>query len=369
MSVYPRKDGVYVFDFWRRGIRFYGVTGCTQERAARQFERTEKDKAAAQEAAIKEQRSAPLRVSVAFHRFWSDVGQHYRGTWRQTVWTALAWLEDRLGRDTLLADIDDDHIRALVAERRGEGVAPATVNRTVTELLRTLLRRARRHWKQHGLPDIVWADLLLAEPRERVRELRDHEEEKLDGAMRADYLPAIKFAVVSGLRKRELVNLRWTDIDWTAGIVTVLGKGDKVRLVPLTTEMRAMLAPLRGQHDDYVFTYVALATRRKAGTPWRLRGRRYPITYSGLSTAWRRHGGEKAGVPDFRIHDLRHTTGTRLLRASGNLKLVQQLLGHEQIATTTRYAHADDHDLREAMERLGRKRRQISRFNTDLLIS
>src|SRR5690348_3637664 len=99
MSVYRRKDGIYVYDFWRRGVRFYGPTGCTQERAARQYERAEKDKAARRDAAVAEQRSAPLRVKVAFHRFWTEAGQHYRGTWRQTVWTALGWIEDRLGGD------------------------------------------------------------------------------------------------------------------------------------------------------------------------------------------------------------------------------------------------------------------------------
>ncbi|MDG2571043.1 tyrosine-type recombinase/integrase, partial [Vibrio parahaemolyticus] len=59
---------------------------------------------------------------------------------------------------------------------------------------------------------------------------------------------------------------------------------------------------------------------------------------------------EETGVTDFRFHDNRHTAATRLLRSSGNLKLVQKLLRHEDIATTTKYAHVTDEDLRLAME-------------------
>ena len=64
-------------------------------------------------------------------------------------------------------------------------------------------------------------------------------------------------------------------------------------------------------------------TLRLAGTPRapkdgreQVRGQRYPITKSGFASAWRRHGPKAARITDFRIHDLRHTAGTRLLRAA-----------------------------------------------------
>ena len=57
-----------------------------------------------------------------------------------------------------------------------------------------------------------------------------------------------------------------------------------------------------------------------------------------------------AGIPDFRFHDLRHTFATRLLRKTGNLKLVSRLLGHTTVETTTRYAHVLDGDLQSAMD-------------------
>uniref|UniRef100_UPI0037511B05 tyrosine-type recombinase/integrase n=1 Tax=Cypionkella sp. TaxID=2811411 RepID=UPI0037511B05 len=58
----------------------------------------------------------------------------------------------------------------------------------------------------------------------------------------------------------------------------------------------------------------------------------------------------EAGIEDFRFHDLRHTFASRLLRLTGNLKLVSRLLGHTQIETTMRYAHVLDEDLRTGLE-------------------
>jgi len=57
-----------------------------------------------------------------------------------------------------------------------------------------------------------------------------------------------------------------------------------------------------------------------------------------------------AGIVDFRFHDLRHTFATRMLRQTGNIKLVSRLLGHSSIETTARYAHVLVDDMRAALE-------------------
>src|SRR5205823_5825862 len=91
-----------------------------------------------------------------------------------------------------------------------------------------------------------------------------------------------------------------------------------------------------------------------------MRGERYPITYSGLGTAWRRYGAAKAGIEDFHLHDLRHTAATRLLRdGKANIKVVQKLMRHEDIATTAKYAHAFDEDVLAAMEAETQARQKV----------
>lgn len=356
MSVYPRADGIYVYDFQIKGIRFCGTTGVRSKRAADEAERKAREAAKQTVAAIRDQRTGPMTINVAFDRFWVEVGEHYRGSYRALVWSALEWLAGQLGPNTLLRDIGPNKITEAVARRRGEGVKNSTVNATVPEILRMVLRRAKENWEQE-LPNIRWGEHTLPEPRERVRELRDHEEAKLVANMRPDYLPLISFALTSGLRMKELVDLRWRTIDWTAKTITVRGKGDKFATIPLTGLMQAILSPLRGHHPEFVFTYVAVSTRSKAGKPHRIKGTRYPVTYEGLKTAWRRFGGAKAGIEDFRFHDQRHTVASRLLRESGNLKLVQKLLRHEELATTAKYAHADHEDLLAAMESVEKSRK------------
>ena len=93
-------------------------------------------------------------------------------------------------------------------------------------------------------------------------------------------------------------------------------------------------------HRRFVLTYIDQQTKRRL---------RVVPNGGGLDVDWRATLNA-AGIPDFRFHDLRHTFATRLLRKTGNLKLVSRLLGHTTVETTTRYAHVLDDDLQNAMD-------------------
>jgi integrase len=80
-------------------------------------------------------------------------------------------------------------------------------------------------------------------------------------------------------------------------------------------------------------------------------GQRYPLTPSLARKHWLILRAE-AGVSDFRFHDFRHDVGTKVLRATGNLKIAQRALNHASIQTTLRYAHVLDEEIREALERV-----------------
>ena len=90
----------------------------------------------------------------------------------------------------------------------------------------------------------------------------------------------------------------------------------------------------------------------------RVRGQRYPLTVNGAKSAWQRMRA-KAGVTDFRFHDFRHDFGTKLLRDTGNLKLVQRALNHADIKSTLRYAHVLDEDVAAAVERVAKSRNKV----------
>jgi integrase len=262
---------------------------------------------------------------------------------------SLTWLEREVGSHTLISTIDDAVVAKLVAIRRGQGVAPATVNRSATEPLRKILNRARDVWGQ-SVKKIDWKRHMLKEPRERVRVLSSTEESNLFEQLRPDYQSVVQFALLTGCRLCEIVpgkhypGLKWKDVDWAARTITVLGKGGHVGTIPISKGVRELLFPLQGHHDEYVFTYVC--QRADAG---RVRGHRYPMTREGLKTEWRRAKLD-ANLLDYRFHDNRHTAATAVLRATGNLKIVQKLLRHSDVTTTAKYAHALADDVRAAME-------------------
>lgn len=372
MSVYkPKNSPFYHYDFQCGGNRFYGTTETANRREAEALERAEKERAKAAVKAAKSAGGGPLTIDAATARYWEEVGKLHANA--DTTWTDLGRLVDYFKPSKLLTDITDGDVAALVQWRRSQPawgrettkddkpmrmVSAATVNRSTTLVLKKVFTRAKRTWRYSFPSEPIWRDHFLAEPKERVRELRKDEGAALALATRTDYQPIFDFARATGLRLEECL-LRWSEVDWQTGWISKKGKGDRLVKTAITTTVRDVLLPLRGHHPEWVFTYEAARARKavsayKADGEPRIKGARYPITYSGLKTQWKRIR-TNADVTDFRFHDFRHDLATKLLRATGNLKTVQKALSHADIKTTTRYAHVLDEEVAEAMEALGQK--------------
>jgi len=340
----PRSP-YYRFEFQSGGHRFYGPTKCTTRREAEVVERQEREKA---KRYIAQARAAAtsLRLDDIAGRYWEEIGRHHAGA--DNTERQIGYLIEFFGKDKMLTEITGNDVAKLVAWRRGHRVrkgpliSPYTVNDT-TEQLKKLFTRAKT-WGVHFDHEPRWRDHWLIEPSERVRELVGDEAERLKAAARDDLAPFFAFAPASGLRLRECINLRWSDIDWGARQIRTRGKGGKPAFVPITPTIREIIWPLQGHHPEFVFTYAAQRTR-----DGRVQGERHPLTYSGVKIAWRRLR-KRSGVTGFRFHDFRHDLGTKLLRKTGNLKLVQRALNHADLKTTTRYAHVLDDEVAAAME-------------------
>lgn len=346
MSVFKRPgQETYSYDFQTGGVRFTGNTGATTKREAEREEQKQREAAKA----VARRSTEPLTVGVAFARYFMEVGSYHANS--DTTLSELTWLEEKLGKTTLLSSIGAKEVTSLIAKRRGTGVKPATVNRSVTVRLRAVMSHARKAWEEN-VKTVQWSDHLLKEPQERVRELSAVEEVDIFTTLRKDFHPIIQFAILSGCRRQELLDMKWRDIDFAGRNFTVVGKGEKTRTNPLSTPMLTLLQDLRVSlgfvpaQSDHVFTYIVRRANKEAG---RSRGERLPIELHALKSAYKR-AVTKAGVVNFRFHDLRHTAASRLLRSSGNLRIPQRLLGHSKIETTLKYAHVTDDDIRAAME-------------------
>ena len=134
----------------------------------------------------------------------------------------------------------------------------------------------------------------------------------------------------SGLRLSELCALRWRDLDLDDGLVRVPGKGNKERSVPVGSHARAALAAWRAEHRRARTSAGVPRPRRRADHA--ARGAAAP------ARSWRSAQGMFKRVHP---HLLRHSFASHVLESSGDLRGVQELLGHADIATTQIYTHLD----------------------------
>jgi len=238
----------YSFQIQRR--RFFGSTRCTSRKEAERVEALKRDKAKALVNA--EQRS---RTSLAMDditaRLWTDQAQYDADP--DATMANLGRLVDYFGKTTSLTEIDHAKAKEMVAWRRGQRlkgkkdaarIANATVNRSTTKVLQRLFAFAKAEGATfENQPK--WGELLLPEPVERVRELQDEESDALDASMRGDYAPFFAFVRASGMRLKECVGLRWTEVNFGTKQIVKTGKGGRRIVFPISDTIREIIFPLQ----------------------------------------------------------------------------------------------------------------------------
>jgi len=218
-------------------------------------------------------------------------------------------------------------IRDRYKRRRQGEVSNATVNREVA-CLKHIFTKA-----------IEWGIVkknpgkkvkLLRERNTRLRYLEEREIRRLHDACAEHLKPIVVVALNTGMRKEEILSLKWKDVDFRSRTISILDtKNGESRELPM---------------NDIVYR-VLLDIGKKADSPWvfcKKNGERYGNVRKAFEGARKR-----AGIVDFRFHDLRHTFASHLVMAGVDLRTVQELLGHKSFEMTLRYAHlSPDHKKR-----------------------
>jgi len=338
VSVYrPKGKPHYHYDFQFRGRRYHGSTGCASKRAAEAFERRER-----QRAALPDEQRPPITVDEAAGLYQDHA--ELLPSW-PTIRYMLRALVAGLGPNRLLSEVTQRELQIYFARRR-DSRSNASVNREV-ENARSMWRHAKESRYDIGeMP--TWKQLLLKVPAKPPRELELAEERKLFLAMRADVADAVEFLLKSGWRRSEVLNLRWSDVSIPRKSAITRIKGGDIVSRPPTTALVEIIARQPQCEDEegkpFVFTYVCQKSRGK-----RRKGKRCPLTPTALRKPFAA-AKEAAEIENFRIHDLRHTRGTRIVRATGSLAAAKEALKHKRIETTLRYAHVLDDDVRNALD-------------------
>jgi integrase len=246
----------------------------------------------------------------------------------------LRWLTPHLrGRE--LHTIDAPLIKSLLDKKRAEGVKPRTVN-ALLNLIRTILRKAKHNWDwmpRHDLPS--FNKLSRKEPKRRVRWITRQEAAQLIDELPAHLKPVVAFSLETGLRLANVTGLRWSEVDLARRTAWVYADEIKNRraalAVPLSKIAVVTIREQLGKHQTQVFSYEGRAMRYVNKAAWR----------KALA---------RAGIENFRWHDLRHTWASWHVQDGTPLPVLQALGGWESIEMVQKYAHLGDEHLRHFVD-------------------
>lgn len=344
MSVYkPKNSPHFHYDFQFKNCRFYGSTGCTTERLAKQYEARER-----QNAALPIVAKPPITIDYA-------CGLYAEYADRQPSWKTTEYLLTdivrQLGTNRTLAEISQRDLMAYFAKRRVSGRkgrrSNSTINREVENIRAVWRRAAKARYDIGEMPD--WAALMLKVNVQPYAELpNDLTQDELLAAIRQDVRPAVEFLLMGGWRRNEVLGLRWSDLDVPNRMAWTILKGGDVVQRPLTNDM-LLIAINQPRVGPFVFTYLCQrSTSGGQSRAKRSRGERYPLSVTVLRDAW--EAARDVAQLKIRLHDLRHTRASRIVRATGSLTAAQKALQHRNIKTTMRYVHVLSDEVRDALD-------------------
>lgn len=272
---------------------------------------------------------ADVEGFLAYLQVERRMSAHTLDAYRRDLDVLAAWSASR-GTDAVRA-LDADGLRAFVADEHRRGLSPKSLQRRLSacrSFYGWLLKRGeigispaaqlRAPKAPRKLPDVLDADeaaQLVEVPTDVPLGLRDR--------------ALLELFYSSGLRLSELCALRWRDFDADGSMVTVLGKGSRQRRVPVGSFARKALAEWRAEQGG---DEAAPVFPGRGGGPITPRAVQYRIRQLAV-----RQGLFKPVHP----HMLRHSFASHVLESSGDLRGVQELLGHADISTTQIYTHLD----------------------------
>lgn len=345
MSLYQRGE-IWHYDFFFQKERFRGPTGCTSKTKAARWLDQNRESIKLGKASSREAHT----LGEAADKWFSNtvIGQKTE----RTSAMRLKILFRHIDRSLLVTDVGPREITDAVLGRRGEPIlgsrpdkpklpSNATVNRDIIDMLRPILGYAEAALEE-PVRRIKWSSLRLEEPKGRTRNFTPDELAAWRAALNEWHRPTFDFICRYGPRLSEAF-FPPEAINVEACEITLFDtkNGTDHGLTIMEEDMPALAAR------------KARAIEAGLDTIWyhdRGGGRLFPSNWKAFQVASMRALAQAGIVNAKPVHDLRHHAATTLHRQTGNLKLVQALLNHKDIASSARYAHTNKEDLRKALK-------------------
>jgi integrase len=320
---YPK--GIYMRGnvFW---LRYAGLDGNTV------YESSKSNKLKEAEALLHKRKTEiqsgkqPEIIKIKNHTFRELASEYLKWAERQRAFKqkrlVVIQLESQFGHYPLRR-FDTKMIEQYQTERLQKGNKPGTVNRHISIMKHMFTKAVDWNMVEDETLKRIRRVKLLEENNRRLRYLSKEECQSLINNCDSHLKPIVTMALNTGMRKGEILNLKWDNVDLRHGFILLdHTKNGERREIPINATLQEILAGMIRRLDvPFVFT------SNKTGD-------RYGNLQRSFNTACRR-----AGIKDFRFHDLRHTFSSQLVMAGIDLTTVKELLGHKTITMTLRYAH------------------------------
>ena len=324
MALYKRNSTWWV-SFTHQGQRIQRSTGSSNKIAAQEYH----DKLKAELWNVTKLENKPvyswrngvlrwLRENVAKRSIETDK-VHFR------------WLDSHLS-GYQLHEITNGVLESIALKKEAEGVTLTTVNR-VLEIVRALLIKAHKEWEWIDKVPVI---RMRQVENSRIRWLTVNEANRLLQELPPHLKAMAAFTLATGLRASNVTGLEWQNIDMVrqnAWIHADQAKTNKSISVPLNDNAIEILRSRLGTHQRFVFTYQNKRIQRCNTRAWT-------------------NALNRAGIENFRWHDLRHTWASWHVQNGTSLQELQQLGGWSSFEMVLRYAHLSGDHLRSAANKI-----------------
>jgi len=336
MAISKKKNSPFYYTrFSLCGIRVQESTKCTARGEAQEYEDKRKNE-------IRQHVLLGKKPGYTWPQAvmrWLEEKSHKKSFCTDLVF--LKWLQDHLN-SYQLKDITKEVLEDIIKTKESEGdYKPNYINR-IMDLIRAILNRACKEWEWiDRVPKIPRKELKKWE-RQRIRWIAREEANRLLATLPAHLKAMARFTLATGLRAGNVRNLKWRDINMAKKHTLVHAehsKSGKAIAIPLNQDAIEVLQGEMGKHHEYVFTY-----------------NKHPVGQ--CNTKAFRAALKRAGVEDFRWHDLRHTWASWHVQNGTTLQELFELGGWHSFEMVLRYAHLSSSHLRAAADRISGEKGQ-----------
>lgn len=324
MSRVFKRGDKWGIDYVANGIRRREIVGDNKAIALKALQK--KQVLIAENRFLDVKRQPKMKVCELTEKYTELYLKQNRANWEKAEKNNLRHINNFMG-DKYIHELTPVDVEKFRLERL-QVVSKSSVNKNVG-CLRAMFNKAIE-WKLFEGVNPVKGIRFYKLDNRRLRYLEKSEIQRLLGHCEGHLKDIVEFAINTGMRKGEIFNLKWHDIDWNNGLVHLLQtKNHEKREIPINENVRNVLIRVKRNLDSpYVFNSF--------------NGKPFNDIKKSFYTAL-----DKSGIDNFRFHDLRHTFASQLVMSGVDLLTIKELLGHKRMEMTLRYSHLScDHKKR-----------------------